>query len=42
MDQNDSLNEAAELAPIELPGRTSAPSVEERLLRVESLLNLND
>lgn len=40
MDNTDSIDEAPELAPIELPKRSISPSLEERIQRVESILNV--
>lgn len=42
MDPNDSINEAPDIKPIELPKRSRNPSLDERIGRVESVLNIND
>lgn len=39
--QASDVNEAPDLAPIELPGRNAAPSIEERVAVIESTLNIN-
>lgn len=43
MDDIDTQNleDAHELTPVELPGRNLAPSIQERLDTVESILNIH-
>lgn len=37
----NTVNSTPDLSPVELPGRSNDPSVEERLAAIEEILNIN-
>ncbi len=39
--QSNDINDIPDIAPLELPGRNNSPSVEDRLLQIETVLNIS-